>query len=56
MKHKFSQGEIPLPSFWGGYKILPQQIEFWQGRGKRLHDRFQYGLEDNNWKINRLAP
>jgi len=56
MKHKFSQGEVPLPSFWGGYKISPKQIEFWQGRGKRLHDRFQYCKQADSWKINRLAP
>ncbi len=56
IKHKFSKGEIPLPSFWGGYRIIPERIEFWQGRGQRLHDRFEYTLTQNKWNIERLAP
>lgn len=57
IKNKFSKGEVPFPSFWGGYKIIPQTIEFWQGGKDRLHDRFEYTLnEDNSWEINRLAP
>jgi pyridoxamine 5'-phosphate oxidase len=57
MKRKFSKGDIPLPSFWGGYRIVPHTFEFWQGRPSRLHDRFQYKLEDGNgWRIDRLAP
>ncbi|MEM8778512.1 MAG: pyridoxamine 5'-phosphate oxidase [Cyanobacteria bacterium P01_G01_bin.49] len=57
IKNKFQKGEIPLPSFWGGYRITPQRFEFWQGRPNRLHDRFSYLLrEDNVWEINRLAP
>ena len=56
MKQKFADGEIPLPPFWGGYRVKPQQIEFWQGRECRLHDRFQYTLTDNDWIITRLAP
>ncbi|MFT5162905.1 MAG: pyridoxamine 5'-phosphate oxidase [Alteromonadaceae bacterium] len=58
MKHKFSQGEVPLPSFWGGYLIKPHQIEFWQGGGQRLHDRFMYTLDeaDKSWNIEQLAP
>ncbi len=56
MKHKFSHGEIPLPSFWGGYKIFPEKFEFWQGRGKRLHDRFSYQQQKADWSIDRLAP
>jgi len=57
IKRKFAQGEVPLPSFWGGYRIVPEAIEFWQGGKNRLHDRFMYKLqEDGNWKIERLAP
>jgi pyridoxamine 5'-phosphate oxidase len=57
MKEKFGAGEVPLPDFWGGIKIIPQQVEFWQGGANRLHDRFEYNLEaDGAWKIDRLAP
>lgn len=57
MKNKFSKGEIPLPDFWGGFRVKPHQIEFWQGGAHRLHDRFQYDLQaDNSWNIQRLEP
>jgi pyridoxamine 5'-phosphate oxidase len=56
MKKKFSKGEIPLPDFWGGYRVIPQSIEFWQGREKRLHDRFIYENHNNRWDISRLSP
>ncbi len=57
MKEKFSNKEIPLPSFWGGYRVVPEEVEFWQGRRNRLHDRFQYTRqEDGTWAIARLAP
>ncbi|MGA2557601.1 MAG: pyridoxamine 5'-phosphate oxidase [Verrucomicrobiota bacterium] len=57
MKRKFSAGQVPLPSFWGGYRVLPDEIEFWQGRPNRLHDRFLYTRQpDASWKIHRLAP
>ena len=57
LKKKFKNKEIPLPSFWGGYRVVPDQIEFWQGRRNRLHDRFQYTLQDDgHWTIERLAP
>ena len=56
MKKKFSGGEIPLPDFWGGYRVVPKSIEFWQGRENRLHDRFIYELRDSSWNINRLSP
>ena len=57
MKRKFTEGEIPLPSFWGGYRVQPKTIEFWQSRPNRLHDRFQYTRQtDNSWSIDRLAP
>ena len=57
MKAKFRAGEIPLPSFWGGYRVTPQTFEFWQGRPSRLHDRFRYERPaGDQWKIDRLMP
>ena len=57
MKNKFSKGEIPLPDFWGGFRVKPHQIEFWQGGAARLHDRFEYNLQaDSSWTIKRLEP
>lgn len=57
IKEKFANGEVPLPSFWGGYRIVPKTFEFWQGRPNRLNDRFLYSLnEDRSWSIQRLAP
>lgn len=56
MRSKFEHGEVPLPNFWGGYRVRPKQFEFWQGGGKRLHDRFEYVLRDGAWDIQRLAP
>ncbi len=56
MKHKFKEGDIPLPSFWGGYRVRPIKIEFWQGRDSRLHDRFMYSLVDGQWTLERLQP
>jgi len=57
MKRKFKDGKIPLPDFWGGYRVIPNRIEFWQGGDNRLHDRFLYELDkEGNWNISRLAP
>jgi pyridoxamine 5'-phosphate oxidase len=57
MKKKFGEGKVPLPSFWGGFRVVPSTIEFWQGRENRLHDRFLYAPEEGGgWKIERLAP
>ena len=56
MKKKFANGEIPLPEFWGGYRVVPQSIEFWQGRESRLHDRLIYERNDDGWDISRLSP
>ena len=55
-QEKFASGDIPLPDFWGGYRIVPTEIEFWQGGEKRLHDRFRYLLNDSSWEISRLSP
>jgi len=57
MKKKFQNGEIPLPPFWGGYRVIPDEFEYWQGRPNRLHDRVWYSLQkDGSWKISRLSP
>ncbi|MDW8848083.1 pyridoxamine 5'-phosphate oxidase [Erwinia sp. MMLR14_017] len=56
LKQKFQQGEVPLPSFWGGFRIKIDSMEFWQGGEHRLHDRFFYQREADSWKIDRLAP
>jgi len=56
MKRKFADGEVPLPDFWGGFRVKPRRIEFWQGRENRLHDRFEYVREGDGWAIQRLAP
>jgi len=49
-------GKVPLPSFWGGYALLPDRFEFWQGRANRLHDRINYRRQNGQWLIERLAP
>jgi len=59
VKEKFSKGEIPLPDFWGGFRVVPEEIEFWQGGEMRLHDRFSYCRQEDgshSWDINRLSP
>lgn len=58
VKEKFKNGKVPVPSSWGGYRVNPLTIEFWQGGSGRLHDRFFYSRETENedWKIERLAP
>jgi pyridoxamine 5'-phosphate oxidase len=47
---------IPRPPFWGGYRLRPEAVEFWQGRADRLHDRIEYRLENGVWRMLRLAP
>jgi pyridoxamine 5'-phosphate oxidase len=57
MKERYGSGKIPLPPHWGGYRVKPQVIEFWQGRPDRLHDRFRYTRRPGGqWQIDRLAP
>ena len=57
MKQKYAHGEVPLPDFWGGFRIVPHEIEFWQGGANRLHDRFEYRLQPGGgWTVERLAP
>ncbi|MDB9485297.1 pyridoxamine 5'-phosphate oxidase [Dolichospermum circinale CS-537/01] len=56
-KRQYENQEVPRPPHWGGFRVIPQEIEFWQGRSSRLHDRLRYTLVDNgNWKIERLSP
>ena len=57
LKDKFGKGEIPVPDFWGGYRVIPQRIEFRQGGAHRLHDRFLYSRQaDDGWSIEQLQP
>jgi pyridoxamine 5'-phosphate oxidase len=56
MRRKFADGKIPLPDWWGGYRVVPESIEFWQGGEGRLHDRLRYVRLENRWTIDRLQP
>ncbi|WP_445432509.1 pyridoxamine 5'-phosphate oxidase [Chryseobacterium indoltheticum] len=56
LEQEYEDKEVPRPENWGGYIAKPYEIEFWQGRPNRLHDRIIYTLEDIDWKISRLAP
>jgi pyridoxamine 5'-phosphate oxidase len=57
MKKKFGDGQVPLPDFWGGYRVVPDSFEFWQGNEHRLHDRFAYNrLAGGSWVIEQLQP
>lgn len=55
-EEKYKGKEIPLPEFWGGYRLVPTMYEFWQARTNRLHDRIRYTRKNKNWIIERLAP
>lgn len=50
------EARVPVPEHWGGYRVIPFEIEFWQGRSNRLHDRFRYTMQAGAWKVERLAP
>ncbi len=53
---RFSGGHVPLPPTWGGYRVIPREVEFWQGRPDRLHDRLRYRRDGERWVVERLAP
>ncbi|MGE3509269.1 MAG: pyridoxamine 5'-phosphate oxidase [Vicinamibacterales bacterium] len=55
-ERQFAGGDVPRPPFWGGYRVIPTQVEFWYGRPDRLHDRVLYRLERDAWRITRLYP
>lgn len=55
-KARFTDQNVPLPPFWGGFRVVPEQVEFWQGRAFRLHDRLRYLREEHSWRMERLAP
>ncbi len=57
LARKWPEGtDVPMPGFWGGYRVIPEVMEFWQGRVNRLHDRFRYRLDGGRWVMERLAP
>jgi len=56
LNEQYADGIVPRPPHWGGYRVVPDSIEFWQGRSSRLHDRLLYSREDAKWTITRLAP
>jgi pyridoxamine 5'-phosphate oxidase len=56
VRRQFPTGDIPLPPHWGGFRVVPDEVEFWQGRPSRLHDRLRYHREPSGWRIERLSP
>jgi pyridoxamine 5'-phosphate oxidase len=53
---RFPNGDVPLPPHWGGFRVIPDEVEFWQGRADRLHDRLMYRRDESKWTISRLSP
>ena len=56
VERKYEGREVPLPPQWGGYRLSPVTVEFWQGRRNRMHDRLRYRLSMDSWKVERLGP
>jgi pyridoxamine 5'-phosphate oxidase len=56
LEERFAGGEVPVPDFWGGLRVVPRTVEFWQGRPSRLHDRLRYRAGEGGWVVERLSP
>jgi len=56
LENRYAGGEVQLPDYWGGYRIVPAELEFWQGGERRLHDRFRYSRSGEQWLLERLSP
>ena len=56
LEHRYPDGQIPRPDFWGGFRVVPESVEFWLGRPSRLHDRLRYTRHSEGWRIDRLSP
>lgn len=56
MEKKFAGGDVPMPENWGGYRVIAESVEFWQGGEHRLHDCFRYRRQNGRWSVDRLAP
>jgi len=56
LEARFAGVDVPVPDFWGGLRIVPETVEFWQGRPSRLHDRLRYRLDGEQWRVERLSP
>lgn len=56
LEERFAGREVPTPDFWGGLRVVPEAVEFWQGRRDRLHDRLRYRRDEGGWVVERLAP
>ena len=56
LENRYAGQEVPLPPYWGGWRLNPETVEFWQGRRSRLHDRLRYRREKDGWVVERLAP